>query len=66
MLSIKKRLLNMKSKIRTFELLQADAAQYGSRNAFNKGSRQAYKAAWKMGILDEVCCHMSPKPRRRK
>ena len=66
MLSIKKRLLNMKSKIRTFELLQADAAQYGSRNAFNKGSRQAYKAAWKMGILDEICRHMTrPQPVRK-
>ena len=56
----------MKSKIRTFELLQADAAQYGSRNAFNKGSRQAYKAAWKMGILDEICRHMTrPQPVRK-
>ena len=56
----------MKSKIRTFELLQADAAQYGSRNAFNKGSRQAYKAAWKMGILDEICRQMTrPQPVRK-
>ena len=53
MLSIKKRLLNMKYKIWTFELLQAEAAEYSSRNAFNKGSRQAYKAAWRRGILDE-------------
>ena len=66
MLSIKKRLLNMKYKIWTFELLQAEAAEYSSRNAFNKGSRQAYKAAWRRGILDDICGHMNrPKSDRK-
>ena len=39
--------------------LRTEAAQYSSRNAFNKGSRKAYKAAWKMDILNEICQHMT-------
>ena len=56
----------MLRKIWTKENLQAEAAKYGSRNAFNKNSRRAYKAAWRAGILDEICLHMCrPSPARK-
>ena len=43
--------------------LRTEAVQYSSRNAFNKGSRKAYKAAWRMGVLNEICQHMTrPQP----
>ena len=46
--------------------MQAEAAKYSSRNAFNTNSRRAYKAAWRAGILDEICLHMCrPSPARK-
>lgn len=53
-------MLNKKSN---FEALRTEAAKYSSRTAFNKGSRNAYKKAWRMGVLDEICLHMKrPQP----
>ena len=43
-----------------------EASKYLHRSDFENGSSGAYDAALKNSWLDEVCCHMSPKPRRRK
>ena len=38
----------------TKELLQEEALKYKTRNEFNKGSKGAYKAAHRKGILDDI------------
>ena len=43
-----------------------EASKYSYRSDFENGSSGAYDAALRNSWLDEVCCHMSPKPRRRK
>ena len=42
----------------TDELLFAEAAKYTARGAFQRGSRRAYSAARRRGILDRICAHM--------
>lgn len=42
----------------TLERCAAEARQFETRTEFQKGSPQAYKAAYGKGYLDEVCAHM--------
>jgi hypothetical protein len=42
----------------TKQIIQAEALKYQKKSDFNNGCRRAYGAAYKMGILDEVCSHM--------
>lgn len=42
----------------TRERIAAEALKYSGRHAFEKGSGGAYHAAYRDGILDEVCGHM--------
>jgi hypothetical protein len=42
----------------TDEKLAAEASKYATRAAFKQSSSGAYDAAWKRGILDEICSHM--------
>lgn len=46
-----------KDRWSTKELIQ-EASKYITRSDFYKGSRGAYKAAIRLGILDEICSHM--------
>lgn len=41
------------------ENINAEAKKYDSRKSFNKGASAAYASAVRLGILDEVCSHMS-------
>jgi hypothetical protein len=43
----------------TIEELAKEARRYKTRTAFQKGSRNAYTAAWRRGLLDELCVHMT-------
>jgi len=43
----------------TREAITKEAAQYKTRNKFKVGSKGAYDAARKLGILDTVCSHMA-------
>ena len=47
----------------TFEIVHQQASLYSTRNAFLKGSNNAYNAARNNGWLDEVCSHMVAAPR---
>jgi cytochrome c553 len=40
------------------------AAKYAHRRAFKIGDHSAYMAAWRRGILDAICAHMTVKKRR--
>ena len=42
----------------TKKIIQAEALKYKKKTDFIHGSKRAYAAAYKMGILDEVCSHM--------
>jgi len=42
----------------TDELIAARASKYKTRKAFEQGDRNAYAAADRRGILDQVCAHM--------
>ncbi len=42
----------------TLIALEKEARKYRSRIAFIKGSRSAYKAAWRAKVLDKICDHM--------
>ncbi|WP_341663728.1 hypothetical protein [Vibrio sp.] len=42
----------------TYEKLKEAAAQYTTRIELRANNGAAYKAAWKRGILDDVCSHM--------
>lgn len=42
----------------SYEELQTEALKYDSRSCFFKNSRGAYKAAIRLGVLDEICSHM--------
>ena len=42
----------------TKETISKEAKKYKTRSEFQTKSNGAYKAAWKLGILDEVCSHM--------
>lgn len=50
----------------THERLKREADKYDTPGAFAKGSRAAYTAAWRYGVLDDVCSHMKKKPQRRR
>jgi hypothetical protein len=39
-------------------MLRDEALKYKTRNEFRKGPTKAYQAAFKRGILDEICQHM--------
>jgi hypothetical protein len=43
----------------TFEMAQKEALNYQTRNAFNKGNRNAYRYACNNKLLDVICSHMS-------
>ncbi|QIG67871.1 hypothetical protein EVC29_071 [Rhizobium phage RHph_Y52] len=45
--------------------LKTEAATYRHRSAFEKGSPAAFKAAKRLGVLDEICSHMVVLRRRR-
>lgn len=42
----------------TLEMLQAEAAKYSRRWEFQRASGNAYAAAARHGLLDQVCSHM--------
>ena len=42
----------------TKQVIQAEALKYQKKSDFNNGCKRAYAAAYKMGILDDVCSHM--------
>lgn len=44
----------------TNEAIRKEALKYSSRNKFCKNTYRAYFRALKVGILDEVCSHMTP------
>ena len=44
----------------TLDKLISEANKYTTRNAFKLKSTGAYSIAWKRGILDTICEHMSP------
>lgn len=46
----------------TQEQIAAAASKFTSRSEFAKECRPEYQAAWKRGILDVVCAHMSISP----
>lgn len=48
----------MKRNKWTFEKLQKEALKHKSRSSFLKGCNKAYRAALKMGVLNEICTHM--------
>ena len=43
----------------TNRAIRLEAIKYNTRTNFQKGNPSAYTAAWKKGLLDEVCSHMS-------
>jgi hypothetical protein len=43
------------------ESLLSAAREFDYREDFKKGNMAAYKAAYRRGLLDVVCAHMSPK-----
>ena len=43
----------------TYETIQQEALKYARRSEFQKGSQGAYGAALKLGIIDDVCAHMT-------
>jgi len=45
----------------TVEMLTAEAAKYQTRWEFGKGSPNAYGAAHRRKLIDQVCAHMEPK-----
>ena len=47
----------------TLEVLQAEANKYSYRTEFAKGSPNAYAAAARKKLLDEICAHMEKKER---
>lgn len=42
----------------TIESLQAESKKYKTRREFQKNSLNAYQAASRRKILDQICCHM--------
>lgn len=46
----------------TKKSIKKESRKYTVRSHFSKGSSGAYKAAIRLGILDEVCRHMKAKP----
>jgi len=48
----------IKGKKWTLDELKREARKYNSRNAFKNGSRCAYNACQRRGILNEICKHM--------
>ena len=42
------------------------ALKYTTRNEFAKENPNPYKAAWRKGFLDEICAHMTSKPKKSK
>jgi len=47
------------------EEIRASAAQYRSRVAWLRGDRDAYNAARRLGVFDDVCEYMPSSPRKR-
>jgi hypothetical protein len=41
------------------ENLKKEALKYNNKIDFIKNSPEAYKAAWRRGVLDEICSHMN-------
>jgi hypothetical protein len=44
----------------TDEKISAEALKFTTRGSFAIGNKAAYQAAYKRGILEEVCSHMEP------
>lgn len=42
----------------TFQKLQAEALKYKFKNEFQKGSKSATNAAYRLKVMDEICAHM--------
>src|SRR5665213_2909335 len=49
-----------------YEKIKMEALKYNRRIDFVKGNKDAYYAASRMGILDEICAHMNPSKTKRK
>ena len=49
---------NIGPLIWTTDKVKVEAKKYDSRSAFQRGCVSAYSAAYRQGILDEVCSHM--------
>jgi len=47
----------MSKKILLEEIVR-EALKYETRTEFNRKGRRYYEAAWRMGVLDQVCAHM--------
>ncbi len=50
----------------TPERIQIEALKFNHRGEFKSGALPAYRAAHRLGILDDVCLHMEPLRRRRR
>jgi len=42
----------------TYEMLKLEASKYYNKTDFRNNNYQAYSAAWRNGILNEICLHM--------
>lgn len=42
----------------TFDILKVEALKYKTRTEFQKKNPRAHKAAYRMGILNQICLHM--------
>ena len=42
----------------TDEKIREEASKFKTKSEFRENNLGAYKAAWKRGILDDVCAHM--------
>lgn len=48
----------------TTDMIRQEAVKFKYRIDFQRGSKGAYLAALKNGIVDDVCIHMSPKVKK--
>lgn len=44
----------------TYEMLAEEAKKYKTKSEFRKGSPSAYTIAYRYGIMDKICTHMTP------
>lgn len=49
----------------TPERIRAEALEFDHRGQFKRGALPAYRAAHRLGILNDVCAHMEPLRRRK-
>jgi len=40
-------------------MIKDEAMKYNTRREFHKGAPNAYNAAYKRGLLEEICSHMT-------